>query len=138
MYVREITKDTVFIKKVGNAYLVDEKEVDGIRTIRTTKNPIKAAQFTAENVYPLVYNNLSESEVKRVTRGHEEDDSYSLLSRFVTDQYLVISAVDINYGYKGDRAGEQALLSSIGMDYVFNPIKINVESIDPIIVEEEE
>jgi len=42
MKIKELTKDTVFVKKVGNAFLVDEQEVDGIKTIRTTKNPLKA------------------------------------------------------------------------------------------------
>lgn len=132
MRIRDITKDTIFVKKVGTSYLVDENEVDGIKTIRTTKNPMKARQYTAENLYPIVYNSLDESDARRIAKAHTtEKDSYGVLSRYLNDDYEVISTDSIDYGYgEDDIKAEKKFLSSIGLGHVCEDIQVVVESID--------
>jgi len=132
MRIRDITKDTIFVKKVGDDYLVDENEVDGIKTIRTTKNPIKAKQYTAENIYPMVYNSLSEARAERIAKAHTtEKDSYGVLSRYINDDYEVITTASIAYGYgEDDLKAEKKFLESIGLGHVCEDIQVVVESID--------
>ncbi len=134
MRIRDVSKDTVFVKKVGDAYLVDETEIDGIKTIRTTKNPLKAKHFTAENVYPLVYNSLDEDDARRIAKSHStKKDSYGLLSRHVNEEYEVISTESIAYGYGDDDIiAEKKFLTSIGMEHVCEELKVVVQSIDEV------
>jgi hypothetical protein len=132
MRVKELTKDSIFVKKIGDAYLVDEHEVDGVRTIRTTKNPLKAQHYTLSNVYQMVYNSLDEYEEHEVIRAHEKKDSYSLLTRKVNNNYMVLNTDSLEYGYEDDVIAEAKLLVSIGMEHILTPIKTITQSIDTI------
>jgi len=132
MYIKQLTKDSIFVKKIGNAYLVDENEIDGIKTIRTTSNPLKAHQFTLQNVYQLVYNSLDSDEERAVMDAHKTKDPYGILSRKINNDYRVLVAERLDYGYPEDVESEAKLLISMGMDYVFTPTKIITESIDTI------
>lgn len=130
MHIKEVSKDTVFIKKVGDAFLVDQQEEDGIKTVRVTKNPMKAKHFTAEEAYHDTWNNLSEYDMKRLIKGHKENDNYSSLSRHVNDHYQVLKPIDINYGYSGDIEAEAKLLRSMNMDYMIEDVPVVTKSID--------
>jgi hypothetical protein len=130
MYIKEINKDTVFLKMIDDAFLVDVIEQDGIKTIRTTRNPLKAKHFTAQEAYSLVYNDLNEDDRKRILKAHEKDDSYNTLTYHVRHSFKVIEVEDINYGYQHDVKHEQKLLSSFDMDYVFTPQQVVTASID--------
>ena len=130
MHIKEITADTIFIKKIGKAFLVDEREEDGIKTIRTTNNPIKAKHFTTDEAYLDTWNNLSEYDTKHIIAGHRDKDSYRSLSRHVNDYYQILLPSDINYGYSGDIEAEAKLLRAMNMDYMIEDIPVVTKSID--------
>lgn len=129
MYIKEITKETIFIKRIGDAFFVDERENEGIKTIRTTKNPLKAQHYTLENIIPEIYTALSEREAERIIRAHEEKDTYNSLFSKIAAKYVILSTVDVNYGYGGDLEAERKLLTELHMDYIFTPTKTVIEEV---------
>ncbi len=132
MYINEINKDTIFVKLVGDDknFLVDIIEQDGIKTIRTTKNILKAAHFKAQEAYAMVYNDLSAEDREQIIRAHQKNDAYNTLTYNLRHQFAPVTIDSINYGYSEDVKAEQKLLSSFDMNYVFTPDEFIIQSMD--------
>jgi len=138
MYVKDLTQDTMFIKRVANTgeYLVDMDVKDGVRTIRTTKNVFKAQQFTLREAYEHTYNDLGERERERVLEAHDKNDSYNSLTYYVRDSFSPLEVADINYGYNSDIESEKKLLESMDIGHMVTRSVVITETVDQVSEEE--
>ena len=132
MYIKELNKETQFIRVYDDAFLVDVVIKDGIKTIRTSTNVFKAKKFTVQEAYEEAFSTLSERDITRLQEAHVKDDSYSLLSRTVGSLFRVIKPDNLDYGYSNDAMHEAKLLTSMDMAYMFTPEVVAIESVDEI------
>lgn len=119
MYISDLSKDTIFVRKVEGGYLVSESEEDGVVTRRVTKNPLKARQYTLENAFTETYTTLGAREAAAIIEAHKSDDSYRGFMRRVGELFEIVTTTSIDYGYSKDIPAERKLLESVHMDYVF-------------------
>jgi len=135
MYISELTKDTKILRVINGEYLVDVSVKDGVKTIRTTKNPYLAQPITVEEMYKELYNSLSSEDIKEVIEAHKVGkDSYNTIIGKVRynglKDFKALRTASIDYGYTDDIDSEAKLLKQLGLSWMIQEEKIAVESID--------
>lgn len=122
MYIREITKDTLFIRLVGNEeenmYFVNEEYTNGFRCITTTKDPYKAKIFTTKEAYDYTYNHLNYKGKKDIISAHKDNTIWYSLTNRVANLFRVLTVDEIECGYTGDAAAETKLLETLDIKYM--------------------
>ena len=130
MYIKDINKNTIFVKKYNvfkNTFIVEEKEIEGILTISVTKDPLKAKLYTAVEVYKETYNNLDEDAKEALAKTYATGDyRQNILTKIVNLNFKVIMLDNVNYYYSDDIKDEQELLDRLGLDTLVKPIVTTV------------
>lgn len=137
MYVKELDKDTMFVKVIStdnnnnkHIYFVDEKIENGLRTIVATKDPTKARLFSLQEAYIIVYNGLDEDEKQEIVHAHQSNDGYGGLTKRLNEQFKVITTERINYGYQDDCKHEAKLLEQLDLSYMYKGVQTIVKDVD--------
>jgi len=140
-YVTDLTKDTKILRVINGEYLVDTIIKDGIKTVRTTKDPYLATPISVEEMYKELYNSLSVDDLKEIKEAHKKGSgSYNTMiaNRYTTSaKFHVLHTSSISYGYNDDLKHEAKLLKELGLGWMLEEEKVEIESIDKIEEEEE-
>ena len=138
MYIREITMDTVFVRRMPReddevqTYFVDEKIEKGTRTVVTTTDPLRAHLFSVKEVVEYTYNRMNERERERLINAHKENEPYGCLFSTVHERFDVIVPEAIHYGYTEDIKHEAILLDKIDMAYITGQEKLVIKDVDTL------
>lgn len=137
MHINELNPDTSLVRTIDmdsedTIYLVEEAVDKGLRTIVTTKDPMKARLYTIQEAYKIIYNSLNESEKKYIVEAHVNKDTYSLLSNKLNKKFRVVNTASINYGYTGDVEAEQKLLTALDLEYMYKGEQIITKDVNDL------